>query len=120
MSPPKFTFHPQTITNLSGQLDVLHIFSPHKSNSPPLSYISRKKPEYATLLFPAVGRKRQLDQDGSPSPSIASVSKRFCESSRVPTTSNSVIVVRRKVDQKATSKLPQETPVYSNTASFFA
>ena len=65
------------------------------------------------LLFLAVGRKRQLDQEGSPSPSIASVSKRFCESSRVPTTSNSVIVVRRKVNQKTTSKLLHNSLVYS-------
>ena len=34
---------PQTITNFVCFLDVLHIFSPHKSNSPPQNYISRKK-----------------------------------------------------------------------------
>lgn len=54
-------------------------------------------------LFFAVGRKRQHEQEDSPSPSIASVSKRFCEASRVPT---SVIIVRRKVEeQKRTGKL---------------
>lgn len=54
-------------------------------------------------LFFAVGRKRQHEQEDSPSPSIASVSKRFCEASRVPT---SVIIVRRKMEeQKRTSKL---------------
>ena len=28
-------FPPKTLTNLSGQLDVFHFFSPNKSNSPP-------------------------------------------------------------------------------------
>ena len=47
-----FEFPPQTITNFVYFLDILHIFSPHKSNFPPKNYISTKNPGWTCSATP--------------------------------------------------------------------
>ena len=43
--PSSFEFPPQTITNFICFLDILHIFSPHKSNFPPKTTSLEKNPD---------------------------------------------------------------------------
>ena len=48
--PLSFEFPPQTITNFVCFLDILHIFSPPKSNFPSKTTSLEKKPVYPAMI----------------------------------------------------------------------